>query len=203
MWIKQSGEGKRLKVGRGESGKELATLSFFAALTVMTLYTRQDTSLFPVLLIPIAAHELGHLLMMRLLHVRVRAFRLRLFDVLIEADEPATLRDDALITLGGPAVNLLLFAALFPLSRKLSLPHLALGVFNLLPALSLDGGHLLEIILLKKYNSRTVSIVLKLTTFLFLLPLLTAGVYLLLNSGYNYSLLAISLYLLTVLLLKK
>ena len=172
-----------------------------AAMTAVLLLDRSDRVI--CCFLAAVLHELGHILMMRLLHVRVRAFRLRLFDMLIEADEPATLRDDVLITLGGPAVNLLLFAALFPLSRKLSLPHLALGVFNLLPALSLDGGHLLEIILLKKYNPRTVSIVLKLTTFLFLLPLLTAGVYLLLNSGYNYSLLAISLYLLTVLLLKK
>jgi stage IV sporulation protein FB len=85
---------------------------------------------------------------------------------------------------------------------KYALPHFALGVFNLLPVMSLDGGHLLAIILDKRFSPRTVAITLKVTTFVFLLPLMTAGLYVLLNSGYNYSLLIISIYLIVLLFLK-
>ena len=39
-------------------------------------------------------HESGHIFMMVLYGVKVRRVKLRLFDVLIEADEPPTLRSD-------------------------------------------------------------------------------------------------------------
>lgn len=148
-------------------------------------------------------HEIGHILMMRLTGVRVRGLRLRLFDVLIEADAPDSFRDDVLITLGGVTVNLILAAALAPVSMRLSLPHLVLGVFNLLPVMSLDGGHLLSICLARRFSPRVCDAVIRVTTFVFMLPLMIAGIYILLNSGYNYSLLLISLYLLVILLLKK
>ena len=77
-----------------------------------------------------------------------------------------------------------------------------LGVFNLLPVLSLDGGHLLTILLQRHFSPVVCRNVLRILTFVFLLPLFTAGLYLLLNSGYNYSLLAISLYLTAILFLK-
>lgn len=148
-------------------------------------------------------HELGHILMMRLCAVQVRGLRLRLFDVLIEADEPTDFRSDVFITLGGVAVNFL-FALLFcPLSLKLGLPHLVLGVFNLLPIMSLDGGHLFSICLRRQFSPRVSEAVLRVTTFIFLLPLMTAGLYILFQSGYNYSLLFISLYLTAILFLKK
>lgn len=148
-------------------------------------------------------HELGHIVMMRLCHVKVRGLRLRLFDVLIEADEPADFRADVWITLGGVTVNFLCAAIFCPFSLKLGLPHLALGFFNLLPVMSLDGGHLLSICLSRRLAPRVCDRILRLTTFVFTLPLLTAGIYILFQSGYNYSLLVISLYLLAVLFVKK
>lgn len=172
-----------------------------AAMTAVLLLDRENR----VICCFLAAllHELGHVAVMRLYRVRIGAVRLRLFDVLIEADAPPSFRADVLITLGGVCANFLFFALFYPLSLKLSLPHLALGVFNLLPVMSLDGGHLLTILLERRFSPRAAAVVLRITTFLFFLPLCTAGIYLLLNSGYNYSLLAISLYLLAILLLKK
>lgn len=172
-----------------------------AAMTAVLLLDRENR----VICCMIAAllHELGHLLMMRLCGVKVRGFRLRLFDVLIEAEEPSSFFHDVLITAGGVTVNLLFAAILCPFSPKLGLPHLMLGLFNLLPVMSLDGGRLLSICLSRRFSPRVCDMVLRVTTFLFSLPLMTAGILLLLNSGYNYSLLAISLYLLAILLLKK
>ena len=148
-------------------------------------------------------HELGHLLMMKLCGVRIRGMRLRLFDVLIEADEPPTLRSDVLVTLGGALSNFLFALVFAPIDLRLSLPNLALGIFNLLPVMSLDGGRLLCIVMARQFSSRVCENTLRVCTFIILIPLFTAGLYLLFHSGYNYSLLMISLYLLTVLLLKK
>ena len=165
-----------------------------AALTAVLLIDRENR--FICCLAAAVVHELGHMLMMRLRSVRITGLRLRLFDVLIEADEPPSFGADVLITLGGPAANL-------AFSFEIGMPQLALGVFNLLPAMSLDGGHLLRICLERRYSARVCDIILTITTIVFVLPLMTAGIYLLFKSKYNYSFLAISLYLLTVLLLKK
>ena len=148
-------------------------------------------------------HELGHLLCMRLRSVRVRGFRLRLFDFLIEADEPGDFSSELLITAGGPAASFISAAVFMPFSPRLSLPNLALGIFNLLPVMSLDGGRLLYLLLERRFSLRICGAVLRITTFIFMLPLSAAGIYLLMVSRYNYSLLAISLYLLAVLIVKR
>ena len=171
-----------------------------AAMTAALILDRENRVIFCVL--AAAMHELGHYVMMRLCSVRVRGLRLRLFDVLIESDEPQSFKSDVLITLAGPAVNLISAAALFPLGTKLWLPQAALGIFNLLPVMSLDGGHLLRICMERRFSPHPCDIVLRITTFLIALPLMTAGIYLLFNSEYNYSFLAISLYLLFILFLK-
>lgn len=171
-----------------------------AAMTAVLLLDRDNRVIFCFL--AAILHELGHLLLMFLCGVRVRAIRLRLFDVLIQSDEAPTVKADVLITLGGVAANFLFALLLYPVGMKYALPHLALGVFNLLPVMSLDGGHLLEIWMDKRFSPRTVAITLKVTSFVFLLPLMTAGLYVLLNSGYNYSLLIISIYLIVLLFLK-
>ncbi len=148
-------------------------------------------------------HEMGHILMMLLFKVRIREIDLRLFDILIRGDEPNSLRADIFITLGGIMMNLISAVIFLPISVKLSLPNIALAVFNILPVMSLDGGHLLYILLSRRFDIRFCDNALRLTTFIFILPFMTAGIYILINSGYNYSLLAISLYLLTVLFIRK
>ena len=172
-----------------------------AAVTAALLIDRENRLI--CCLAAAAVHELGHILMMRLCSVRVTGVRLRLFDVLIEADEPPSFGSDVLITLGGPAANLAFAAVLTPFGFELGMPQLALGIFNMLPVMSLDGGHLLRICLERRSNARIADMILTVATIIFVLPLMTAGIYLLFKSKYNYSFLAISLYLLSVLMLKK
>ena len=171
-----------------------------AAMTAVLLLDRENRVIF--CFFAAILHEMGHLLMMLLCGVHVRGIKLRLFDVLIEADDAPNRKADVLITLGGVAVNFLCAASLCPLGMKYGLPHLFLGIFNLLPVMSLDGGHLLEICLENRFSPRALANTLRVTTFVFLFPLMTAGLVLLLNSGYNYSLLVISLYLIVLLFLK-
>lgn len=148
-------------------------------------------------------HEFGHVVMMRLFSCDIQSVTLGLFDVNIRADEPKSDKADFFITLGGPMMNLFCATIFFFFSKKIMAANLALGVFNLLPAESLDGGRLARIILSKKFSPLTVDRTMKISTFLFLLPLFFFGIVILLRSRYNYSLLAAALYLLAVLALKK
>ena len=171
-----------------------------AAITAVLILDRENRVICCVL--AAALHELGHLLMMRCFHIRLQSVSVRFFDVLIKADSPAGSRDDLLITLGGPAANLLFAALSIPISRNLFYANLALGCFNLLPVMSLDGGHLLYLLLSRRFLPKTCTVIIKVISFLLLLPLLTAGLVILLRSGYNYSLLAVSLYLLAIFIFK-
>ena len=171
-----------------------------AALTAVLVLDRENRMImcFAAALL----HELGHLLMMLIFGVKVRGAALRLFDVRIDADSPCSFTADICVTLGGPAANLLLAAVFMPAGGFFGGANLALGCFNLLPVTSLDGGRLLTLLLSRRFSPRVCDITLKIISFVVLLPLMTAGIYTLFRSGYNYSLLIISLYLLAILFIK-
>lgn len=171
-----------------------------AALTAALLLDREGR--ITCCLFAAALHELGHLLMMLLCRTKVRGIQLGLFDVRIDAGRPDTVAGEVAVTLGGPMMNLLLAGVFAPLSRDFCCANLALGLFNLLPVLSLDGGRLTALMLTRRLSPRGISRVMRALTFLTALPLMTAGVWILLRSGYNYSLLIVSLYLLAILFLK-
>ena len=107
------------------------------------------------LLAALAVHEAGHLAMARALGVRVNALRLMPFGGAIDLGNPYALAPPKLLAVAaaGPLGNLLgvLFASAL---TQLGLLHpraflnflglsLALMLFNLLPALPLDGGRML------------------------------------------------------------
>lgn len=172
-----------------------------AAITAVLLIDRENRVIGCIL--AAILHEAGHLVMMLLFHVRVKGVKIRLFDILIEADEPDSFLADVCVTLGGVGMNFLLAGVSVVLAPFFCMANLAMGIFNLMPAVSLDGGRLLTLIVARRYGELAAGRVLRIVSFLILLPLMTAGILFLFRSGYNYSLLAISLYLLAVLLLKK
>lgn len=112
------------------------------------------------LFVSIAAHELGHALVGRRLGLPVTHITLFIFGGVAKLSrQPERPRDEFLIAAAGPLVSLLFalgFGALawagpnavgLPLvavGHWLAMVSLALGLFNLLPGLPLDGGRLLH-----------------------------------------------------------
>lgn len=123
------------------------------------------TVLFPVLsgnnwicLFALAAllHECGHLAVLWLLGGRVERLSLRLTGAEIGyRSERLSYGGEVLLALAGPGINLLCACLCAVLTRLWSEPrlyrfigcHLALALFNLLPALPLDGGRVLKALL--------------------------------------------------------
>ncbi|KHD72239.1 peptidase M50 [Actinoplanes utahensis] len=118
-------------------------------------------------------HELGHALTARRCGIGVRRITLELLSGWTEMDRDAPApRVDALVSLAGPAVSLLLggvatAAALALPDRtvpgeiafQLALSNVLVAVFNVLPGLPLDGGRALRALLwavLKDRNRATV-----------------------------------------------
>ncbi|HUS65964.1 MAG TPA: site-2 protease family protein [Kofleriaceae bacterium] len=104
----------------------------------------------------VIAHELGHALVARRLHVRVAGIELHFFGGAAKiVDQPRTPRDEIAIAAAGPAVSfaiagvslLLAQVALAPLFGGLAWINLLLGAFNLIPAFPMDGGRILRALL--------------------------------------------------------
>jgi Zn-dependent protease len=101
----------------------------------------------------VVLHELGHALVAQQRGVRIAAIDLHfLGGAAIMVDPPRSARDEIAIALAGPAVSFALaFAGLvlgsltgIGIVQHLGWVNLALGAFNLLPALPMDGGRVLR-----------------------------------------------------------
>ena len=84
-------------------------------------------------------HEAGHAIVLRLVHVRVKAVRLGFGDVEMET-APLGYWEELLSAWAGPCVNFLLYLALWRIAPAFAAVNLLLGAYNLLPVLPLDGG---------------------------------------------------------------
>lgn len=103
-------------------------------------------SVLPLVGLSALCHELGHLGALRLAGAGVDRFRLTAFGAEIRADTRyLPYGREILCTLAGPAVNLVLALVLARVAGDYVLAgaNLLLGVFNLLPMASLDGGRAL------------------------------------------------------------
>lgn len=111
----------------------------------------------------VLAHELGHSLIARRQGVEVNSITLFIFGGLASLDKEATTPGESFrVAIAGPLVSFSLFGLLNaigyfshisgPLAAMLALlasVNLALGVFNLIPGLPLDGGNVLKALVWK------------------------------------------------------
>ena len=144
-------------------------------------------------------HEMGHLLFLLLFYRRPADLRLGLFGMRLTVDE-LHLSDwqELSFVLAGPLCNFVagLIFWLFPADPRWLLFNLAVGLFNLLPIIPLDGGNTLRILLcicLKDEERATrVADIIGIITVVMLVILL---VYLFVSSTFNITLLIAVLYI--------
>jgi Zn-dependent protease len=118
----------------------------------------------------IVVHELGHALVARRLGVRIAAIDLHfLGGAALMVDPPRTANDEIAIAAAGPLVSLALAGLGFGLGAAtgvelismLGWVNLVLALFNLVPALPMDGGRILRAILARRlgYQRATLTAV--------------------------------------------
>lgn len=132
---------------KGERGKTMQrrnlSLSLAVVFAAACLYARGGLLLVPITLLPVLAHELSHVLALRLLGLRITGLTLDVRGPCIRYDGACTPAGHILAALAGP-----LGGAVYALAGLTGIPwleqsaglSLLLTAFNLLPLLPLDGG---------------------------------------------------------------
>ncbi len=180
--------------------------SSFALLAFCCLFLGAGSSAF--FLGAVACHEFAHIGMLFCLGsppalIKLTALGCRMVP---NREKVLSYKQMALVSVSGPGINLLcagVMALLGQENHPFFTASLILGILHSLPVEPLDGGmafHALLCAAMKREQAAKISLVVSLV---FLLPMAVLGFLVLLRTRYNFTLLAMSLYLMLYLLLKR
>lgn len=181
---------------------------FLAVITVM-LATDKTGYMLPTLF-AISVHEAGHLFMMWLLECAPKKIKLIPASVQISMSMSKRYRNDVLVALSGPLVNLVIFFTLYfnyfayknETVLVFALLNLVIAIFNLLPVKGLDGGTVLFCFLCKNLDINKATLVMRLITLILASSVIALAVILTLKQKVNISLYIMGIYLFIITLVK-
>ena len=130
------------------------SLSAAAAFLLLCLYYRGGFMLLPIVTIPVAVHELSHILALRLLGQRITGILPDAWGLCICYDGPCSAAGHILAALAGPVggAAYAVIASFFTGASGGEWIHHSVGMsmlltaYNLLPIMPLDGGRILFIL---------------------------------------------------------
>lgn len=170
---------------------------FVALVTIFLLTDRTGISV--IALLACLIHELGHLVMFALVGYTPKALSFELMGIrLSKPEQELSPGKEALVQLAGSATNFLVFFLLvgtldqITYASLFAVTHLLLGIFNLLPLKSLDGGKLLELFCLKCFGERTADIAATAADLLTTAVLLALSVYMVVTGSKSMTLMVFS-----------
>jgi len=182
-----------------------------AIMTLILIFDKQQSMI--VSLAAALIHETGHIWAMHICRSKPQKIIIKIFDIqIVDCNRVMrSIKSDIFIVISGIIINIIsciLFFGLFYLLKKqilykLAYANLFVGLFNALPAATLDGGQAVYLMIARKFSANTASLVIDILTVITIIPVGISGILVLLNSKYNFSLLFISIYLMSALVLKK
>ena len=178
-------------------------ISFFfcAVFTVMLACDR--TGMILPTFFAILMHEIGHLFAMWALDCEPRQIRLVPASVQIVSGFSKRYKNDIIVAVCGPAVNIVLFLTLYfnylvfknELTLYYALLNLIVGAFNLLPVSGLDGGTVLFSIIAKRKDISHAALTIKLITLITAVLVISAAIVLTIRGNLNISVYIVGIYL--------
>ena len=183
-----------------ETGKRRWRITplFGVMLAGLLLFDRSGFCLMTVL--AALLHECGHLLAARLLRIPWKSLRMDFMGARLEVSgRLLSYGEEWLLSAAGPFSSFVfaaLGAALWSISELavlFSCASLLLGLLNLLPIRTFDGGRMLECFLSRFCEERAVHGIMRFCSFLFLFLIWSGAIYFLLRAGDGLSLLFFSM----------
>ena len=170
-------------------------IGFFAVIMIASLLLSSSSFSLAALLAAFL-HELGHILIAKLLKIELKELSLGLFGAgLMTSNRLLSFNEEILLCIAGPAINLICFFIMnfFKLSDSsfgnyFAISSLFLGILNLLPISDFDGGRILSAILGKVMPPKKIFMIMKLLSFLLIFSLWAFSLYLILRVAFSLSL---------------
>lgn len=168
--------------------------SFFAIISLLLVLSRNDLIILGVFAGII--HEMGHITAFLIKGYPPREIHLEYSGIrLIPERRVFSLKEESLFLISGSAMNIICFIIFYKLFKLWAYIHLVLGIFNLLPVKSLDGGQLTEIIMQKLLGVKKGIIVSNIIFVVFGIFIVISGIFLFFKTG-NFTLLLTVMHLL-------
>ena len=162
-----------------------------------------------VCFLAVLLHEFAHVIAMYCMHSPPEKLEFSALGCRIIYCKGTCISDyaNAVISLSGPVINWLCFLFMLGMGQigcfndSFLMANLALGIIHSLPIEPLDGGLALRYLLQKKLGVVRAWHVSRVVSTVFLFPLAAMGFLVLLRTQYNYSLLALAVYIMLYLVL--
>ncbi len=185
--------------------------TFGLTVTLMLLLCREDTVI--LCLVSSMLHEFGHLFFMYIFHQRAESVTFGAFGIRIQRRSSCILsyNKEAVIASGGILINFLIafFSYLYyylqssSFALKLMGVNIIIALFNMIPIEVLDMGRVIRYTLLSFTGENLCDRILKIVSVIFVNALAVATVCCSIFIGINISLIAVTLYLYIITLIKK
>lgn len=169
------------------------------------LFYLDDQGIFPWAMAACALHEWGHYAAVRLMGGQILRLRLSAVGGEMQLSSRRVLSYSRELTavLAGPAANLAVAFLVSTLTRSggetaflFAGLNLVIGIFNLLPAYPLDGGRVIKLLICILWSPEAAEHAVRVLTYITALVMLAAGGILLWKTGFNFTLLMVSLWIL-------
>lgn len=181
-------------------------INIFAPLTVFVLYINESMESIALIFLAVLIHEFGHLFAIKCLGVKLNYITIEPFGCSIIIDEYTDYKKDMVIALSGPLIGVLVsiicYILMFFYPSVNLFYFLILNTFysliNLIPCAELDGGRIADSYFNIKYDAidayKKIDLINKISSFL----LLIFTIFICVNSGFNFSLTSLCLFILIV-----
>jgi len=159
-----------------------------------------------------AVHEWAHLSALLYLKIPVKEIVLQAMGIKIKLKDDVfvSYKDEVLYSLSGPLGSVILAILCYLLYlafniywfKEISYFSFVIFVVNILPIMPMDGGRALYSFLNGRLLPKKSDLIITMVSVIFLVPMFLSGIYLFKNSGYNATLLVMSVYLFLYLMFK-
>lgn len=183
-------------------------ISFAAVVTLMLIL--DESGMCAVALFCCIIHEAGHIICLLIFGEQPASVELSFYGIKLERKEPSilTVPEELAVYIAGPAMNIILSAALFLFAaeqegiKTAAVISLCVGAFNLIPCSPLDGGNVLLHLISLFTDSEKAEKLSSDISVIILIPMAVSGIIMLFKSG-NITLIAVTAYLAAVCISKR
>ena len=179
---------------------KLRALFFILLITVLMFH---EKNIF-VLFLAAAIHELGHLLVAKILKIRLNELNIGIFGAGLSCDTSAiSYSYEIFLCLGGPLINFLCATVCVLFFREhlfyndflknFVISSLSLGTLNILPIKSFDGGRIFYAFVSKMFSTKVADNSQSVISFALIFTMWSFSIFLLLKYSFSLSLFVFSL----------